>query len=140
MNISEKIRMATIGPGAARALFLRDTNKLVAAAAIRSPMIQEQDVERISRMRTVHDEVLRIIASKGEWVENHTIKFNLVANPRTPLAQASRFVSHLRDDELKRLEKSRDVSAPIRALARQLLQRKARKPGTKLPRGDLALA
>jgi len=140
MNISEKIRMATIGPGAARALFLRDTNKLVAAAAIRSPMIQEQDVERISRMRTVHDEVLRIIASKGEWVENHTIKFNLVANPRTPIAQASRFVSHLRDDELKRLEKSRDVSAPIRALARQILQRKARKPGAKLPRGDLALA
>ncbi|MCS6899133.1 MAG: hypothetical protein RMJ98_13120 [Myxococcales bacterium] len=132
MTISEKIRMATIGPGAARALLLRDTNKLVAAAAIRSPMIQEQDVERISRMRTVHEEVLRIIASKGEWVENHAIKYNLVANPRTPLAQATRFVTHLRDDELKRLEKSRDVSAPIRTLARQMLQRKARKPGSKL--------
>ena len=48
-----------------------------AAAAIRSPMVQEQDVERISRMRTVHDEVLRIIAGKGDWIENHTIKFNI---------------------------------------------------------------
>jgi hypothetical protein len=133
MNMSEKIRMATIGPGAARALFLKDTNKLVAAAAIRSPMVQEQDVERISRMRTVHDEVLRIIASKGDWIENHTIKFNIVANPRTPIAQASRFVSHLRDDELKRLEKSREVSAPIRSLARQILQRKAKKSEAKLP-------
>lgn len=129
MGISEKIRMATIGPAAARALFLRDTNKLVASAAIRSPMLQEQDVERISKMRTVHDEVLRFISTKGEWTENHTIKFNIVANPRTPLAQASRFVSHLREDELKRLEKSREVSAPVRALARQILQRKAKKPG-----------
>jgi hypothetical protein len=140
MSISEKIRMATIGPGAARAMLLKDTNKLVASAAIRSPMIQEQDVERIARMRTVHDEVLRIIATKGEWTENHAIKYNLVANPRTPLAHASRFIAHLREDELKRLEKSRDVSAPVRGLARQMLQRKAKKAGGKLARLDFAPA
>lgn len=131
MTISQKIRMATIGPGAARALLLRDTNKLVAGAAIRSPMVQEQDVERISKMRTVHEEVLRTIATKGEWVENHTIKFNLVANPRTPISYSSKFLNHLRDDELKRLEKNRDVTAPVRALAKQHLQRKAKKAGNK---------
>jgi len=129
MSISQKIRMATIGPGAARALMLRETNKLVATAAIRSPMIQMQDVERISKMRTVHQEVLRVISTKGEWTENHTVKYNIVANPRAPMAQATRFIAHLRDDELKRLEKNRDVSAPIRTLIKQQLQRKAKKPG-----------
>lgn len=129
MSISEKIRMATIGNGSARALLLRDTNKLVASAAIRSPMIQEQDVERISKMRTVHQDVLRIISTKGDWTENHVVKYNLVANPRSPIAQASRFITHLRDDELKRLEKNRDVSAPMRALIKQQLQRKKRGSG-----------
>ena len=129
MSISERIRMATIGPGAARALLLRDTNKLVAGAAISSPMTQEQDVERISKMRTVHQEVLRFIAGQGKWTENHVIKFNLVANPRTPVANAAKFVMHLREDELKRLEKNRDVSAPVRTLIKQQLQRKTKKPG-----------
>lgn len=127
MSISGRIRRALLGSGAERQLLLRDTNKLVAAAAIRSPMVQEQDAERISKSRTVHEEVLRIISSKGQWLENHQIKFNLVANPRTPQATAVRFVMHLREDELKRLEKSRDVPAPVRAAAKQHLQRKAQK-------------
>lgn len=131
MSISERIRMATIGPSAARALLLRDTNKLVANAAISSPMVQEQDVERISRMRTVHEEVLRYICSQGRWTETHAIKFNLVSNPRTPVASAAKFVMHLREDELKRLEKNRDVSAPVRSLIKQQIQRKAKKPAGK---------
>jgi CTP:molybdopterin cytidylyltransferase MocA len=126
MSISGRIRRAQLGTGAERQLLLRDTNKLVATAAIRSPMIQEQDVERISKMRTVHDEVLRVIATKGQWLENHTIKFNLVANPRTPLAFATKFIAHLRLDELKRLEKNRDVPANVRGVVRQQIQRKAK--------------
>ena len=124
MSISGRIRRAMLGNGAERNLLMRDTNKLVATAAIRSPMVQEQDVERISKSRTINQEVLRVIASKGDWLENHVIKVNLVSNPRTPLMYATKLVMHLRDDELKRLEKSREVSAPVRNLIKQQLQRK----------------
>jgi hypothetical protein len=126
MSISGRIRRAMLGNGAERSLLMRDTNKLVATAAIRSPMVQEQDVERISKSRTINQEVLRVIASKGKWLENHVIKVNLVSNPRTPILYATKLVMHLRDDELKRLEKSRDVSAPVRALIKQQLQRKTK--------------
>ena len=126
LSISGRIRRAILGTGAERNILLSDTNKLVATAAIRSPMIQEEDVERISKRRQVNDEVLRIIATNGRWLENHTIKFNLVSNPRTPFMYVIKLVAHLRDDELKRLEKSREVAAPVRTAAKQQLSRKGK--------------
>jgi hypothetical protein len=129
LPISGKIRRAQLGTSVERNILLRDTNKLVASAAIRSPMVQESDVERIAKNRNVHEEVLRIIATNGGWLENHIVKYNLVCNPRTPFSFSSRLVLHLRDHELKSLEKSRDVPAPVRAAAKQQLQRKTKGKG-----------
>lgn len=126
MSISGRIRRAQLGTKTERELLLRDTNKLVAAAAIRSPQVQEQDVEKYSKMRTVHDEVLRYIAQRGEWLENHQIKVNLVTNPRTPFMFVSKLIPHLRADELKRLEKSRDVTAAVRSAVKAQLKRKGK--------------
>jgi hypothetical protein len=128
MTVSQKIRTAMLGTAASRAILVRDKNRLVAEAVVRSPLITENEAAVFAASRNVSDGVLRIIASNGDLVKSHTIKFNLVANPKTPMATALRLLTHLRGDELKKLSKSKSVSAQIAKLARQELEKK--KPGT----------
>jgi hypothetical protein len=124
MTISQKIRKAMLGSASERLLLVRDANRLVAAAAIKSPMIQENEVVRISSSRNVSDDVLRIIALDREWTRSHQIKLNLVANPRTPFAFAAKLIVHLREHELKALAKSKNVTGAVSTAARQQLSRR----------------
>ena len=127
MTVSQKIRTAMLGSASARTLLVRDKNRLVAQAVIRSPLIQEQEVAHISASRGVSEDVLRLIGQNGEFTKSHVIKFNLVSNPKTPMAIALRLLGFLRSDELKKLAKSKNVSGQIAKLAKQELDKK--KPG-----------
>ncbi len=127
MTVSQKIRRALLGSGTERMLLVRDTNRLVAAAAIRSPKVKENEVAQISASRAVSDEVLRIIATNREWTHNHQIKYNLVCNPRTPFTFAAQLVVHLRDHELKSLAKSKNVTGAVAQAARQHLMKKQKR-------------
>jgi hypothetical protein len=127
MTISQKIRTATLGTSAARALLVRDKNKLVSTAVVRSPLLQENEAAAFAASRSVGEEVLRLIAQNGEFTKSHQIKFALVSNPRTPLSSSMRLLPHLRSDELKKLVKSKGVPGPIAKLAKQELDKK--KPG-----------
>jgi hypothetical protein len=124
MTVSQKVRRAMLGTAGERLILVRDTNRLVAAAAIKSPAIQENEVVRIAASRNVSDEVLRLIAQNKEWTRSHQVKFNLVANPRTPLTFASRLITHLRENELKALSRSKNVSGTIQKISEQQLDRK----------------
>jgi hypothetical protein len=124
MTISQKIRCAMLGTANERLLLIRDTNRLVAQAAIKSPSIQENEVVRISASRNVSEDVLRIISLDREWTRSHQIKLNLVANPRTPFAFAAKLVPHLREHELKALARSKNVTGAVSTAARQQLSRR----------------
>lgn len=124
MTISQRIRTAMLGSAAARAILVRDKNKLVAAAVVRSPLLQENEAVTMAASRSVSDEVLRLIAQNGDLVKSHQIKYNLVSNPRTPSATAVRLLTHLRVDELKKIAKSKGVPAQIAKLAKQELAKK----------------
>ncbi len=124
MTISQKIRRAMLGNAAERLLLVRDSNRLVAAAAIKSPSIQENEVVRISGSRSVSDDVLRIIAMDREWTRSHQIKLNLVSNPRTPFAFSAKLITYLREHELKALAKSKNVTGAVATAAKQQLSRR----------------
>ncbi|MET0341468.1 MAG: hypothetical protein ABW252_10745 [Polyangiales bacterium] len=124
MTGSEKLRLATVGNAVARAFLVRDKNKTVAFAAIASPAVQEGEVLPIVRSKEVGEEILRYIGNKREWTKSHEIKHGLVFNPKTPVGMALRFVGHLRDDELKTLSRSRNVSQPLKSAALQKLAAK----------------
>ena len=53
------------GDREARSILIRDSNELCATAVINNPRITDQEVENIAAMRTVADEVLRLIADKS---------------------------------------------------------------------------
>lgn len=124
MTISQKIRRAMLGNGAERMLLVRDTNRLVAEAAAKSPRMTEPEAVRISASRAVSDDVLRVIATNREFVRSYQIKLNLVANPRTPFTFATRLIPHLRENDLKNLSRSKNVPANVVTTVRQQLLRK----------------
>ncbi|HEY8042524.1 MAG TPA: hypothetical protein VIF15_22135 [Polyangiaceae bacterium] len=124
MTVSQRIRRAQLGTATERLLLVRDNNRLVAAAAVKSPSIQENEVTRISASRNVSEDVLRIIAMDREWTRSHQIKLNLVQNPRTPFAFSSKLIQHLREHELKALAKSKNVAGAVVQAAKQQLSRR----------------
>jgi len=99
----------------------------VAYAAITSPATTESEVVPIAQSKEVGEEVLRYIGNKREWTKNHEIKHGLVFNPKTPVGISLRFIGHLRDDELRALSRSRNVSQPLKAAAMQKIAVKERK-------------
>ncbi len=127
MSISEKIRLATIGDAAARSILVRDSNRLVAHAAATSPRMSETEAVNIAHSKEVNDEVLRILAGRREWTRNYELKKALVLNPKTPVGIALRFLTHLRENDLKQLARSRNVPTPIRTAAVQRMQQRRRR-------------
>ena len=124
MSITEKIKLATIGNKEARSLLIRDTNKLVAVAVIRSQRITDGEVLRIAHNRAVLEDVLRIIYGNREWTKVYGIKLALVKNPKTPLAISLRFLSTLRDSEVKELSRDRNIPSSVQLAARKMVEKK----------------
>jgi hypothetical protein len=103
---------------------VRDSNRVVSGAAIRSPMMQEAEVVLISRNKNIGDEVLRVISSTPEWLKSYAVKKNLVENPKTPVTVATRLVQHLREADLRNVAKSKNVTGPVKDAARRHLDRR----------------
>jgi hypothetical protein len=126
MSIMQKIKLARMGNKEARGLLVRDRNKLVATAAIRSPRITENEVEGLAKTRNVSDEVLRIIATNREWTRNYTVKLGLATNPKCPLPMALKFLNFFHERELRSIMKSKDVPSVVSSHARRLLAKKGK--------------
>lgn len=130
MSISEKIKLATLGNKEARNILIRDSNKLVAVAVIRSPRITDGEVLSVANNRAANEEVLRIVYSNREWVKSYPIKLALVKNPKTPATVALKFLSTLRESEVKDLAKNKNVPSAIQMMAKKMLNKKNEsKPG-----------
>lgn len=124
MTISQKIRRALLGTKEERLLLVRERNRLIATSVARSPMLQEDEVNLITRNRNVSEDVLRILASDAEWMKSYQIKKNLVENPKTPLMISSRLITLLREADIRMLAKSKNVSGAIQEAARRHLDKR----------------
>ncbi len=125
MTVAQKIKLAYLGNANVRAILIRDTNKVVASAVLKSPAITDSEILAIANNRNVCDDVLREIARNKEWFRMYAVKLALVNNPKTPAAVSVPIVSQLMLHDLKRLAGNRNVPSVITTTARQLLRRKS---------------
>jgi hypothetical protein len=124
MNVAEKIKLATQGNKEARTLLIRDSNKLVAVAVIRSPRITDGEIMMQANNKTAQDEVLRIICGDREWTKMYPVKLALVKNPKVPQAISMRFLNTLREADVKTLARDRNVPQVIQQMANKMVQKK----------------
>jgi hypothetical protein len=123
-NVSQKIRLAWRGNKEERLFLVRDPNRLVATAVLKSPKTREADVETIANMKSVSEDVLRYISFRKEWMRKYSILLALVRNPRTPIDATMPLVIRLNHGDQKKLAVDRNVPEPIRALARREVARR----------------
>jgi hypothetical protein len=126
MTVMQKIKLARMGNGEARSLLVRDTNKIVATAAIRSPKITDSEVLQFAKARNVCDAVMRIIAANREFTRSYRVKLVLATNPKTPQPTAMKFLNYLQEKDLRSIMKSKDVPTAVSTHARRILTKKGK--------------
>ena len=122
MNARDRMKLAMKADREARSILIRDSNRVVATAVIHNPRVTEQEVENIAAMRTVADEVLRLISLNRAWARSYPIIHNLVRNPRTPIPTVIGTLPRIRTKDLKNLAQNRNVSEATRRQALRLSQ------------------
>jgi hypothetical protein len=127
MNAKDRVKMAMKGDREARGILIRDSNRVVATAVIHNPRLTDQEVENIAAMRTVADEVLRLISLNRSWARSYSIIHNLVRNPRTPLPTVISTLPRIRTKDLKQLSQNRNVSEAARRQALRLSEARSGK-------------
>lgn len=125
LSVPQKISLAIKGNKEARSVLLRDSNRLVAVAVVRSPRITEPEVLTAAQSRSASDDVIRIIAASREMTRSYGVKVALVNNPKAPLPVAMRFLTLLRQNDQRAVARSKNVSAAIANHAKKLLLAKS---------------
>lgn len=120
MSVKDRVKLAIKGDREARGILIRDSNKIVATAVIHNPRMTDHEVENIAAMRTVAEEVLRLIGMNNSWARSYTIIHNLARNPRTPMATAVHILPRIRTKDLKAITLNRNVSEAVRRQAYRL--------------------
>lgn len=119
LNVAQRMTVAMKGTREERAILVRDPNKIVAAAVLSSPKLNDAEVEAIAKMANVSEDVLRTIALSRAWTKNYAIVHALVRNPKTPVAMSMNFLPRLVDKDLRSLSTNRNVPEVLRVTARK---------------------
>lgn len=125
MSVKDRVKLAMKGDREARGILIRDSNRVVSAGVIHNPRLTEHEVENIAAMRTVSDEVLRLIGTNRAWARSYSIIHNLVRNPRTPITTAMSILPRIRAKDLERISESRNVADAVRRQAYRLVRTRA---------------
>ena len=105
---------------------MRDPNRMVAMAAIRSPRITDNEIVKAAGNRSVCEDVIRYIANQRDLTKSYQVKLSLVQNPKCPVALSLKYLPLLHADDLKLVSRSKNVPGALSTGARRLLQ--SRKP------------
>jgi hypothetical protein len=119
MSFTDRLKAAMKGTREIRAILIRDTNKMIAAAVLSSPMLTEPEVESFARMANVSEDVLRTIGTNRAWLKNYSVVIALTKNPKTPVALSMNLIQRLGDRDLNMLSVDRNVPESLRAAARR---------------------
>lgn len=124
MKTSEKVKLAALGNKAARGYLIRDSNRVVANAVLKSPKLQDPEIEDFVKDRNIDKQVLRQIAGTKKWIKDYVIKKSLVENPSTPPDVAMKLLNFLNPKDQKGLTKNKNVSNAVRTGAKRLINQR----------------
>lgn len=124
MGVSQKIKLAYSGNKEERMLLIRDMNRLVSTAVLKSPKTREADAESYASLKSVSEDVLRAIAFRKDWMRKYSIMAAIVKNPRSPIDVTLSLVIKLTTKDQKLLATDRNVPDAVRAFARREVARK----------------
>jgi hypothetical protein len=123
MDVPERIRMALVGNGNARAILIQDRLKMVSLSVLDNPGLTIKEVALHAQNRALPDEIIRKICLNREWVRHYVVKLSLIQNPKTAPSVAMNFLKFMRKGDLKTLSRSKDIPGIVMKMAKVQLQK-----------------
>ena len=117
MSIKDRVMLAIKGTREARVILVRDPNRIVACAVLRNPRVTDMEIEQISALKSVPEEVLRQIGHSRMWTRSYGVILNLARNPRTPISVSLGFINRIQTRDLKGLSTNKNIPDVIRTTA-----------------------
>lgn len=126
MSVGHKIKLAYLGNKESRSILIRDKNKVVAGAVVKSGRLSDQEVASYAGNKNLDGDVLREIAMNREFTRKYPVKVALVNNPKTPVSVAVGFVGSMQKKDLMMLTRNRNVPSVVTEAAQRLFRQKFR--------------
>jgi hypothetical protein len=133
LSAAEKITLALKGNQEERLLLIRDSNKLVARAVLQSPKLTDAEIEAYASMKSVTEEVLRLITMNRAFMKSYAVVRALVNNPRAPIDITLPLLNRLNARDLKGLMLNKNVAEVVRGMATKMVKQKEEASKPKLP-------
>lgn len=124
LNVAQKVRLALMGTKADRSVLIRDSNKVVTRAVIRSPAINESEALGYARLTSLSEEIVAFIAHKRQWTRRYPMKVALVLHPKTPVSVSIQLLAHLRISDLKMVARSHSIPGAVTKEAKAMLKKR----------------
>jgi hypothetical protein len=124
LTVAQRIRVAFRGTREERLFLIRDPNRLVSTAVLKSPKTNEADAEAIANMKSVSEDVLRSLAQRREWMKKYALMAAIVKNPRSPIDVTLPLVLRLSQRDQTALATDRNVPEAVRVTAKRIVQRR----------------
>jgi hypothetical protein len=129
MTPGEKLRACLLGTREERALLIRDSSKQVSSMVLKSPKLTDTEVETFAQMRNMDSDILRQIGQHREFLKNYQVIYHLTKNPKTPSPICLNLLKLLRENDLRNLERDRNIPELIRRQAKKQREMKSEKHG-----------
>jgi hypothetical protein len=133
MTAAEKIALALKGNQEERLVLVRDANKVVARAVLQSPKLTDAEIEAYASMKSVTEEVLRLIAMNRGFMKHYAVVRALVNNPRAPIDVTLPLLNRLNDRDMKGLVTNKNVAEVLRGMATKMVKQKEEASKPKMP-------
>ncbi len=127
LSVGERVKLAYRGNKESRQVLVRDRNRVVAVAVVRSGRCTDGEVATMAANRNLHDDVLREIATNREWMRKYPVRVALVNNPKCPVSVAVSIVRNLQKRDLMELSRNHNVSSVVAGLALRTVKEKFKK-------------
>jgi len=124
LSVGARVKLGFKGNREARSILVRDTNKIVAMAVLKSPRLTDNEIARFATMRNVADDVIRGIGANVTWTKAYAVKMALCLNPKTPFNQSLGFLKFLNFRDLQRLTREKNIPGSLRKSSKELLNSK----------------
>lgn len=102
---------------------LLDPHPLVLAQLFACPHLTEPDVLRIITKRPARLPAIEAVVQSSRWMARRRVRLALVLNPGCPHGVALPLIATCPRDDLKLIVRTTTISASLRAVAHELLQR-----------------
>ena len=127
MSVPERLKLAMSGNKEARQVLARDPVRMIQTGVLKNPRVTLEEALAMAKNRSLHGDLLRIIANHREWVRHYAVRLALVQNPKTPLQIALTLLSGIRERDMRLLARSKNVASVLQQQAKRNLLRKGGK-------------